>query len=366
MVYLAADNNLEADGIDDFLEMATVGSTSNVNIVVQFDRNAGYDTRYGNWATTKRFYVTRNMTPIATSALSDLGEVNMGAQNSLQSFVTWAKTAYPANKYALMLWNHGGGFQPTENGFSTRGVGWDDTDGGDYLSNVELSNVLYAVTSNGASKLELVGLDACLMAMFEVDYHLKNYANSRVGSEDTEPGAGWPYNTILTDLTTNPTWNGVSLANAIVNRYYASYSNNETQSAVQFGTPYMSMVSAFNTFTQALRSNMSTQRSVIDAARSASQSFDNADYIDLSDFAYQVYTRSTDATVKSAAYNLIAAIRSIVTNNKAGSSWPRARGISIFFPSTQATWDTWAASYQSNQWLALYTYWDSFLNEYFS
>ena len=38
MVYLDADNNLESAGIDDINEMEIVGSTTEVNVVVQVDR----------------------------------------------------------------------------------------------------------------------------------------------------------------------------------------------------------------------------------------------------------------------------------------------------------------------------------------
>ena len=62
LVYLDADNNLEREAIDDFLEMSAVGSSADVNIVVQFDRIAGYDQRYGDWTSTKRFLVTPGMT----------------------------------------------------------------------------------------------------------------------------------------------------------------------------------------------------------------------------------------------------------------------------------------------------------------
>ncbi len=366
MVYLDGDNNLEADAVDDFLEMASVGSSANVNIVVQFDRRPSYDTRYGDWTTTKRFYITPGMTPVAASALSDLGELNQGDPNTLQSFVNWSESTYPANKYALILWNHGGGFQPTSEEVSVEGVSWDDTNGGDYLSNIELSNVLAFVTSAGANKLEMVGFDACLMAMVEVDQHIKNYANSRVSSETTEPGAGWPYNTIMADLKSNPTWNGITLANIIATRYYQSYGNGQTQSSVQFGTSYNAMVTTYlNAFAQALRVNMSTQRSVIAAARTASQSFAYPDNIDLADFAQQVYNRSTNAAVKSAAINLHNAVVGVVKNNKAGASWPRAHGTAIFFPQTEPVWGAWASSYQTNQWLARDTYWNEFLNEYY-
>ena len=69
MVYLDADNNLESAGIDDFLEMATVGSDANINIVVQFDRINGYDTSYGDWTRCKRFYIEKDMTPIPGNAV---------------------------------------------------------------------------------------------------------------------------------------------------------------------------------------------------------------------------------------------------------------------------------------------------------
>ena len=69
LVYLDGDNNLEREAIDDLLEMAAVGSDPNLNIVVQFDRIAGYDRRYGDWTGTKRFHVTQGMTPDAANAI---------------------------------------------------------------------------------------------------------------------------------------------------------------------------------------------------------------------------------------------------------------------------------------------------------
>ena len=74
MVYLDADNNLESAGIDDFLEMASVGSDGNVNIVVQFDRIPGYDRSYGNWTNCQRFLITPDMTPSVENAVSDWGD----------------------------------------------------------------------------------------------------------------------------------------------------------------------------------------------------------------------------------------------------------------------------------------------------
>src|SRR3972149_546706 len=73
LVYMGGDNDLEPVGITDFLEMAGVGSTPNVNVVVQFDRSAFFDTSHGDWSSTKRFLVLPGMAPDPPSALMDLG-----------------------------------------------------------------------------------------------------------------------------------------------------------------------------------------------------------------------------------------------------------------------------------------------------
>ncbi|MEW6681018.1 MAG: S8 family serine peptidase, partial [bacterium] len=111
MVYLDADNDLESAAIDDFLEMSSIGSNDDINIVVQMDRINGYNSSYGNWTGTKRFYITKNMTPIPENAYSDIGEANMGDPDTLKNFINWAKSSYPAENYALVLWDHGSGWK---------------------------------------------------------------------------------------------------------------------------------------------------------------------------------------------------------------------------------------------------------------
>jgi hypothetical protein len=111
LVYLDADNNLEREAIDDFLEMAAIGSSAAINVVVQFDRVPGYDSRYGDWTGTLRFRVTQGMTPQPASAIADLGEVNMGHPQTLSDFVSWGRATYPAQRTALVIWNHGDGWR---------------------------------------------------------------------------------------------------------------------------------------------------------------------------------------------------------------------------------------------------------------
>ncbi|MHA1294355.1 MAG: clostripain-related cysteine peptidase, partial [Promethearchaeota archaeon] len=104
MVYVDADCNLEDAGIDDVNEMETVGSDSNINILVQMDRIPGYDSSNGDWTGAKRYYITKDYSgsTISSSVIQNLGEVNMGSPSTLSSFIQWGKSNYPADYYGLI------------------------------------------------------------------------------------------------------------------------------------------------------------------------------------------------------------------------------------------------------------------------
>lgn len=359
MVYLDADNNLEEDGVDDFLEMASVGSDSNINIVVQMDRIPGYDSRYGDWTSTKRFLVTQNMTPDPGNALSDLGEANMGDPATLTEFINWATTQYPATNYALIMWDHGGGWRAAQqqlqkalklarsgaekaaisaqlqrlNSFkTTKGVCWDDTNGGDYLESRELRSALDAAT-HGVS---LIGFDACLMAMVEVAYEVRGTGPSvMVGSEKTEPGAGWPYNTVMAGLKANPAWSPAELGAWIVDKYYESYGNGQTQSSLNLAQ-MTNLGSVISTFATSMTNNWQTNQ----------------------------------AAVQTEAQNVVNALNTAILHNQHGATYPGANGLTINFPTSgpdadyngtiiqfagNTTWDEFLTAYAANMggsWIA--------------
>jgi hypothetical protein len=223
MVYLDADNNLEGPGIDDVNEMERVGSTDRVNIVVEMDRIDGYDTTNGDWTGARRFLVEEDNDNlnINSQTLEDLGEINMGDPEELIDFVSWSINRYPAQKYAIVLWDHGGAF---------RGICFDDTVPGlpegeyDALNMTELNYAMekiYQIAGN--EKIDLVGFDACLMAQVAVMYELKDYVKVGVGSGYNEPGDGWPYDPILGPLVEDPGMDERELSRIIVDEYIKSY-----------------------------------------------------------------------------------------------------------------------------------------------
>lgn len=364
MVYVDGDNNLESAAIDDFLEMAGVGSTNDVNVVVQMDRRPGYDSSYGDWTDTRRFLVNRGATP-SSAPVQNLGEANMGDPAVLRDFVEWAITSYPAERYLLSIWNHGGGWrlqqellelmastrtaiqtkagaaQRSADAATAKAVAWDDTDG-DVLFMREVQQALeeakarVQARTNQAVKLDVVGFDACLMGMMEVAYALRNTASYVVGSEEVEPGDGWPYDTILSELVGHPDYGAKDLAGVIVTKYAESYASGDsvTQSALDVAA-LENVASKIDAFTAKATGDWATLRT----ARSASRHYTRSWSVDLGDFATRVSTQSQSADIRAAALDLRTALDLLVVNERHGTPMSGSRGLAIYFPETRAAYD---------------------------
>jgi hypothetical protein len=365
MVYLDGDNNLEAAAVHDFLEMSSVGSTSQVAVVAQMDRIAGYDASYGNWTDTRRFYVVNSMTPIAANGTS-IGEANMGDPATLVNFVQWATATYPADHYALVLWDHGNGWRSRAlDDPIIQSIASDDSSS-DSLDMVELRNALGTLTSAGADPFELIGLDACLMAMIEVDNQIRPYADVRVTSQETEPNDGAPLDAILTALVADPAITTEALATVYVDQYYASYGSSETQSAADLGVDYAALNTAVNNFAAALLANGAANAAGIQAARNAVQDFADVDSIDLYDFASRVQANVANATIDGAAEAVMAAMGPATVHEHHGVAWAGAHGISIYFPKTLAEYD---ARYDGSSGFLQFTadtQWDEWVRAYYT
>lgn len=281
MVYLDADNNLENAGITDFMEMSNVGSRDELNILVQFDRIPGYDNAYGDWTSTNRYHVSQGMTPTAANAVSALGEVNMGDPTALASFINWGVDNYPANRYMLVLWDHGGNWQ---------GVCWDDTSD-DNLALVELRIAMDIVRSNHSGfSFDVIGFDACVMSGVEVLNEVCGYTDFIVASQLNEPGPGWNYQVGLGVLAGAPTMNAYSfslyMADAYVESYsvpYAGYYLADVNMAVIDASKVQAMVTALDQLASEMLSRMAYDHNYYQTAwdDSAKAYYDYPDLQDL-------------------------------------------------------------------------------------
>lgn len=351
MVYLDADNNLESAGIDDFLEMASVTDSNKVNIIVQMDRIPSYTSSYGNWTGTRRFSIGHNDTP-SMAPVQDLGEQNMGDPNVLQDFVEWAITNYPAKRYMLSIWNHGDGWRRSRELLHERAmrardasrpdqgvakaVATDDTDN-DVLYMREVQTALEAARQRLGTvvKLDVVGFDACLMGMVEVTYACRDVANHVVGSEDLEPGDGWPYDTILADLVATPTMTPQQLADLVVDKYGSYYGSGTTQSAVDV-SELSNLASKINAFTTAANGEWPALKAARLASKQYHPSWSSSCWgVDIWDFADEVHSRVASTTIKTAAAQLKTAVEDFVTNVHPSAAGSDSHGVAVYFPPTQ-------------------------------
>lgn len=396
MLYLNADDAvLEEDIFFDLNEAEMIGSTDRVQIVAQMDRHDEGFTGDGDWTTARRYYVTQDsdLTTIHSEMLTDLGEVDMGSRDTLADFTTWAIQSYPADKYVLILSDHGSGWPG----------GWSDgapqNPNGNWL---HLSDVEYAlsqtIASTGIGHFELIGLDACLMSMLEVYNSLAPYAHYAVASQEIEPAFGWAYASFLSALTRQPTMTGFDLGRAIVDSYIvedqriqndvarkkfltsfglsedvsAKELAEEMESTITIAAVDLSTLPAFNDALDAFLTTLKeVDQSQVAESRSYAQAYHNvfdetypSPYIDLSNFGSFVAEASQDEAAARAFQQLEYAYAATVYAERHGSQRPGSRGISVYFPVSELYWDeTLGSAYyaEAARQSASQTLWDDFL-----
>jgi hypothetical protein len=244
--YSAADNNLEKALVGDIdeMELGHQGSR-NVNVLVQLDK----ESEPGRW----RYRIEPDSTDgEITSPLLEYTDVepDSGDWRELSEFGRWGVTCYPAENYVMIVSGHGGGWTSTDDaalpiedrashmragrqGESLRMIAPDDSN----YSEIYVDQLVQALGEiRGATRratdpdylnrLVMYGSDACLMGTIEVAYDLRNAVTYVVGSEETEPNDGWPYNVLIRELTQRPSYYAVRphlLATTIVDAYGRSY-----------------------------------------------------------------------------------------------------------------------------------------------
>jgi Clostripain family len=370
MVWMAGDNDLEEFGDSDIAEMKRVGSNDDINVIVQLDRMRDDNTR--------RYFV-RAGARADDDVVEELGETNTGDPVVATDFFRWAIERYPADQLMGVIWNHGAGIDDTDIYRSARGgsvgrgavagntqpqlvrralsgrhrralfqstvaqathdraIAFDDTSK-DFLDNLELKKVLVDVKRQTGRELDVLGLDACLMSMVEIAYQLRGTARIVVGSEELEPGDGWPYDRILKTLASEPDMSSADLGTAIVEHFVASYRGETiTQAAVDL-SKLSSVAAAIDTLAKALTKAIkkSPDYTAVTKALNATQRFDTPDFVDLGHFCQELSKRSATKEIKDGAKATIEALTAeggfVVAERHTGKGVSNANGVAIYFP----------------------------------
>jgi hypothetical protein len=373
LVYMNGDNDLEEWAIGDINEMEAVGSSADVNIIVQIDRIPGYDTSNGDWTGTRRYYIVKDSdTTIISSPWIDqcspLGELNMGDPQTLVDFVNWGIDNYPAGHYAIVIWDHGNGWYkkvPGEHGILFKGVSWDNTadstDGGNYIgvSDGEWESAISAIRSHLGRKIDVVGFDACLMQMWEVMDITDEYADYMVGSEEYENENGWCYNEFLSALIVDPAMNSEELGKEIVDAAIDG-DNQNTQSCVNL-SQIPALTAAVNDFASELLAAIEdpVHEIAIKNIRAQLHEFDISSHIDLHEFCSSVNNDVTlPSTLRTVATTVMNAIDTAVTCNRFGQGYIWANGIAVYYPVDFSDYD----ERYDNLPVAINTLWDEFIS----
>lgn len=355
LVYIAGDNDLSDAGLKDIQEMCREGASDNLYVGIQIDT-------YGEYSGAIRYEITPPdwSGKAHRTVIERLPEPDTGDPAVLQDFIKWGITRYPAENTLLVVWNHGSGFRSVR-----RNIAYDDF--GSSLDMPEIESALRKAGIHENNRLQILGFDACLMNMLEVVHHFSGIADIVVGSQQTEPGDGWPYHMVLKHAKASS--QPQELAQAIVSVYTSDYKRRRetgiTQSAINVSaTP--SVVTALSRLGQELSVNMSSIRPGMQTVRMKAQAFSMADYVDLIHLMQLIQQHIAHQSIQESTHAVISSVQAcVIANDHYGAGVRNANGLSVWFPTT-------AELYYNNraQYLALKCNqepfgWREFLDVYF-
>lgn len=150
----------------------------------------------------------------------------------LKAFINYGVENFPAEKYDLILWDHGGGpltgFVSDMHTFSKGLESLDSND--DCLTLSKLIDIMQdnLVTADGG-RFDFIDFDACLMNSVEIDLAFMDYTDYYIASPETEPGYGQEYSGWLNLLGQNTEIGTYELAKKLVDDFYLFYEEGEGQ-----------------------------------------------------------------------------------------------------------------------------------------
>ncbi len=188
-------------------ELLDADLDDDVNIVLQTGGTKKWRS-FGISSTSIQRYVIEEG---ALQLLESLPNDSMGKAATLTDFLCYGIENYPAEKYAAILWDHGGG--------SISGIAFDEQYGYDALTLSELREAFGKATNSMNERFELIGLDACLMATLEMAQTLALFGSYMVASQEISPATGWDYTAIAESLSQRTAQEGMELGRMICDSY---------------------------------------------------------------------------------------------------------------------------------------------------
>lgn len=367
-VYIAGDNNLWPEADKNINQMVKASQTSNAYIVVHLNIK-----RDGQKKQSQLLLIQDgSILQLGATTVEDSGDYK-----TLIKALSATVTAYPSDYILVDLWNHGSG-SLNRTMMEQRGICYDDTTG-HFMTDLDYKQALDVIVNQyrGGKKLDIVTFDACLMADIEVAFTLAPYANYLVSSQQTVPGPGFNYTTVLNSLAASvpsPAIFAKSIVSAF-DSYYKSSGLTYTLSAINL-SKLTTVINATNTLATVLTGLLKNDKSkaltraITTAANSNNMpKLDESTYLDFYTLCSNLYVQAakagltkTDAEkLKTATRNCMTAIAQAVFANVHSSDLANAKGLSIYFADTYYGMEP---SYPDLYWSEINPAWVNFLNSY--
>ena len=357
LVYLNAANDLAQYSLANFDAMEQAAGNPEVRIVVQWKTGTQYDS-LAPFSGTRRYLVRPgDGAGIASTLVDDMGQgVDMGAPRSLAEFVAWGRANFPSERTMLVVWNHGNGWGRSALA-RTRGVSYDD-EFGTAVQAWELGAAL------GDAPLDVVAFDASLMQMVEVAYELRAHAAYVVGSEESPPAEGYPYDKILGTFRDAPDASTRDLTRTFVDSTLSEpqYAGRKITQSVLDTARLGGLAASVDAFARRLLANRVSLGELVPAVRDEAQAYSPTAtrvYRDLYDVADRIGRGTTDPALAQTAAGAQAAVLSAVVWEGHNAQSPGSHGVSIDFSGGAAF--AGVKSDYANLGLAHDTRWDEWL-----
>lgn len=378
LIYIAGDNDLYRFALRNIEQLKKIGSNGILNILIHFDFHID-----GKPKETRRFYVQRDK----LIQVGNYPAMDSGSEKTLIDACEWAITNYPSKHFSLVLWNHGSGslnpirirqlsnsselffYNPTSRKIELdrtinyidyltkvakeRGICFDDTTG-HYLDDIKLQKAFsYIKNLRNGKKIDVLLMDACLMAGVETAFLCCDYADYLTCSEEVVLGPGYNYAMMLSPLAKrilSPCEFALHIVNAFKNTYSA-VSNDYTQSCIKLEN-IKNLADSINKFAELIlyfsefdKQNLIKKTVKVCANKNLVTHFSEPSYIDLKHFLENMKNNSIKINIKDynnnffydkliiIIYEILDLLDKSILINVSGKNLPKAYGLSIYLPS---------------------------------
>ena len=333
IIFYGIGSNLESTASNlsaDIKEMLAAQPGSEINVVLQTGGCSDFQNTYCEDGMVQRFVVQNG----TLTELDNLGHISMVETTSLTDFICFAQENYPAEKYILVLWDHGGGIP--------LGYGVDENYPDETLTDVELAEAI----GNSGVEFESIIFNACLMGSLEVVKGLDPYTDYIVAAESPTWGSarydvGINYTDFLNYIGNDYSGDAKEYCEFVVRNYMEGINEHQNKTGYYGIDTCMSAIDTDNTeviceayddFIEALSSRVFTTDGYVEYVKIREECgyFEGSDSVDIITLAGK-YANCGDAAIEAAAEKLITEISSCVYT-ESNNSYTYAHGITAYSP----------------------------------